>query len=55
MALWWLCGDYVFTVGVKPEILTLKVKFDLDGQAQSRPKTTGILIWSKFGDPSLIG
>ena len=43
MALWWLCGGYVFPVVVKPEILTFKVKFDLEGQCQSLSKTIGIL------------
>ena len=37
-----------------------EVKFDLEGQGQSPPKTIGIFtkdlhLWSKFGDPSLNG
>ena len=37
-----------------------EVKFDLEGQGQSPPKTIGILtsllhLWSKFGHPSLNG
>ena len=39
MALWCLCGGYVlFPVGVKPEISTFKVIFDLEGKGQSPPK-----------------
>ena len=37
MALWWLCGGYVFQVVVKPEILIFKIKFDLEGQGQPLP------------------
>ena len=48
MALWWLCGGYIFPVMVKPEILTFKVKLDLEGQSQSPPKTIGILThWGR--------
>ena len=43
MALWLLCGGYVFPVVVKPVILTFKVKFDLEGQGQSPPKIIGVL------------
>ena len=43
MALWWLCGGCVFPVVVKPEILTFKVKFDLEGHDQSPAQTTWIL------------
>ena len=39
----WLCGGYVIPVAVKSEILTFKVKFDLEGQGQSPSKTKGIL------------
>ena len=42
MVVWWLCGGYVLPVEVKPEISTFKVKFDLEGQGQSPPKTIGI-------------
>ena len=40
MALWWLYGDYVFPIVVKPENL---VKFDPEGQGQLPQKTIGIL------------
>ena len=43
MAVWWLCGGYVFPVVVKPEILTFELKFDPEGQGQSPPKTIGVL------------
>ena len=61
MALWWLCGGYVFPVVVKQEILMFWVKFDLEGQGQSPPQNTRDLnqsilhLWSKFGGPSLNG
>ena len=45
MALWWLYGGYVFQVGVKQEILTFYVKFDLEGQGQSSFETIGILTY----------
>ena len=44
MAFWWLCGGCVFPVVVKPEVLTFKIKFDLECQGQSPHKTIGILI-----------
>ena len=47
MALWWLCGGYVFPVVVKPQILSFEVKFDLEGQCQSG---SILHLWSKFGD-----
>ena len=43
MALWWLYGGYIFPVVVKPDNLTFKVKFDLEGQGQLFPKTIRIL------------
>ena len=43
MALWWLYGGYIFPLVVKPENLTIQVKFDLKGQGQLLPKTIGTL------------
>ena len=52
MALWWLYGDYVFPVVVRPENSTFKIKFDLEGQGQLALKTIGILT-KLFSTPGL--
>ena len=55
MALWWLCGGYVFPVVVKMEILTFNVKFDLQGQGRLLHKTIGILTKVFYTcDPNLV-
>ena len=40
---WWLCGGYVFPAAGLNEILTFKIRFDLERQGQLPLKTTGIL------------
>ena len=55
MALWWLYDVYVFSVVVRPENLTFKIKIGLQGHGQLPPKTIGILtkLFSTSG-PNLV-
>ena len=43
MALWWLCGGFVFPAGQNLKIWLFKVIFDLEGQGQLPPEAIGIL------------
>ena len=62
MAVWWLCGGYVFPVLVKPEVLIFFLNQVWSQRSRSiAPQNNtdlnqGILhLWSRFGDPSLNG